>query len=164
MAGARRCGTRWRAESHGLRNAMAPTRRLRLAGLRASPDAGGRLSREGLSCQGNDFPSSASIASWQGRAGLAGVCDMVWLLRQRLRFFLRSSLWFYPLLSIGAALFAAPALRRVDDWTGWTLPISIDGVRAVVGTLTSTLLSFIVFVFSVLLVAVQIASAQLTPR
>jgi uncharacterized membrane protein len=89
---------------------------------------------------------------------------MVWLLRQRLRFFLRSSLWFYPLLSIGAALLAAPALRRVDDWTGWTLPISIDGVRAVVGTLTSTLLTFIVFVFSVLLVAVQIASAQLTPR
>ena len=74
---------------------------------------------------------------------------MVWLLRQRLRFFLRSSLWFYPLLSIGAALFAAPALRRVDDWTGWTLPISIDGVRAVVGTLTKSmqLLTFIVFVF-----------------
>ena len=34
---------------------------------------------------------------------------MVWLLCQRIRFFLRSSLWFYPLLSIGAALLAAPA-------------------------------------------------------
>ena len=85
---------------------------------------------------------------------------MVWFLRQRLQLFLRSSLWFYPILSIGAALLAGPAMRRVDQWTGWTLDISLDGVQAVAGTLTSALLTFIVFVFSVLLVAVQIASAS----
>lgn len=90
---------------------------------------------------------------------------MMWLLRQRLRSFLRSSLWFYPLLSIGAAVLTAGAARWVDAWTGWTQPhVSEDGARAVVGTLSSALLTFIVFVFSVLLVAVQIASAQLTPR
>ena len=89
---------------------------------------------------------------------------MVWLLRQRIRFFLRSSLWFFPLLSVGAALLTVPAVQRLDDWTGWTLSISVDGVRSVTGTLTDALLTFIVFVFSVLLVAVQIASAQLTPR
>jgi uncharacterized membrane protein len=74
-------------------------------------------------------------------------------------------LWFYPLLSIGAALLTAAAAHWLDAWTGWTEPhVSEDGARAVVGTLSSALLTFIVFVFSVLLVAVQIASAQLTPR
>jgi uncharacterized membrane protein len=89
---------------------------------------------------------------------------MWWLLRHRVQSFLRSSLWFYPLLGMAAALLAAVAVRAVDRWTGWTLPLNIDGVRALAGTLASALLTFIVFVFSVLLVAVQLASAQQTPR
>jgi uncharacterized membrane protein len=89
---------------------------------------------------------------------------MLWSLRYRVQSFLRSSLWFYPLLSIGAALLAAAAVRSIDGWTGWTAPLSADGARALAGTLASALLTFIVFVFSVLLVAVQLASAQQTPR
>ncbi len=89
---------------------------------------------------------------------------MSWIRRRRLNAFLRSSLWFYPLLSMAAALLAGPAVRAVDRWTGWTLNVSVDGVRAVAGTLTLALLTFIVFVFSVLLASVQIASAQLSPR
>jgi uncharacterized membrane protein len=89
---------------------------------------------------------------------------MLWLLRHQVQAFLRSSLWFYPLLGMGAALLAAAAVRAVDRWTGWTLPVSVDGVRTLAGTLASALLTFIVFVFSVLLVAVQLASAQQTPR
>ena len=42
--------------------------------------------------------------------------------------------------------------------------MSVDSARAVLGALASSMLTFIVFVFSILLVAVQLASAQLSPR
>ena len=42
--------------------------------------------------------------------------------------------------------------------------MTADGARAVLAALASSMLTFIVFVFSILLVAVQLASAQLTPR
>jgi len=52
----------------------------------------------------------------------------------------------------------------IDQQTGWTLDVSADSARAVGGTLIGSLLTFIVFIFSVLLVAVQLASAQFSPR
>jgi uncharacterized membrane protein len=42
--------------------------------------------------------------------------------------------------------------------------VSPDGARALLAALSSSMLTFIVFVFSILLLAVQLASAQLTPR
>lgn len=89
---------------------------------------------------------------------------MTWRQQYWVRTFLKSSLWPLPLACMVAALVAAPLIRWLDHLTGWTLAVSVDGARAVVGTLTSALLTFIVFVFSILLVAVQMASAQLTPR
>jgi uncharacterized membrane protein len=62
------------------------------------------------------------------------------------------------------ALVMAPVIRWFDSQTGWTLPVSAEDARVVAGNLTGALLTFIVFVFSVLLVALQLASAQLTPR
>jgi uncharacterized membrane protein len=60
---------------------------------------------------------------------------------------------------------AAPALRRLEAATGWTLfGFGPDGARAVVVGLVGSVFTFVVFVFSILLVAVQIASANLTPR
>ena len=55
-------------------------------------------------------------------------------------------------------------MRRIDAVLGWKAVISVDGARAVLGALASSMLTFIVFVFSILLVAVQLASAQLSPR
>jgi uncharacterized membrane protein len=90
---------------------------------------------------------------------------MSWLLRYRFRIFLRSSLWAAPLASIAAAIVAAPLLRAVDARTHWTLlTFGPEGSRAVIGALASSLLTFIVFAFSMILLAVQVASGQLTPR
>src|SRR5262245_21005628 len=90
---------------------------------------------------------------------------MTWLQRYRLGALLRTSIWIVPLGAMLAALAAAPAVRRLDHWLGWSLlGFSPEGARAVLGALAASLMTFIVFVFSILLVAVQIAGAQLTPR
>jgi uncharacterized membrane protein len=79
--------------------------------------------------------------------------------------FLRSSLWLAPVVSIAAALIAAPLIRLLDDRTRWTLlAFGLEGSRAVAGALASSLLTFIVFAFSIILLAVQVAGAQLSPR
>jgi uncharacterized membrane protein len=90
---------------------------------------------------------------------------MTWLQRYRLRAFLASSLWLVPVLGMGLALLAAPLLRRLDAATGWTLfGFGAEGARAVLTGLVASVFTFVVFVFSILLVAVQIASANLSPR
>jgi len=90
---------------------------------------------------------------------------VTWLQRYRLRAFLASSLWIIPVCGVVLALVVSPALRRFDAATRWTLfGFGPDGARAVLGGLVASIFTFVVFVFSILLVAVQIASANLTPR
>lgn len=89
---------------------------------------------------------------------------MTWLSRYRLRSFLRNSIWFLPVMGMLLALSADLLSRRIDACLGWEAEISIEGGRAALSALASALLSFIVFVFSMMLVAVQIASSQLSPR
>ena len=89
---------------------------------------------------------------------------MTWLQRYRIRSFVRNSVWFLPLLGLVAALLLNPLVHRLDAALGWKASVDVDSARAVLGSLTSSLLTFIVFVFSILLVAVQLASAQLSPR
>jgi uncharacterized membrane protein len=90
---------------------------------------------------------------------------MNWLQRYWLRRFARSSLLLFPGLCALLALLAALLARWLDRLTGWTvLNYSVDGARALMGAFTASLLTFIVFVLSSLLIVVQLASAQLTPR
>ena len=90
---------------------------------------------------------------------------MTWLQRYRLRTTLRRSLWLYPVLAVGAALVVAPLVRWVDRVTGWAwLGLTPDGARSILGAFTSSMLTFLVFVVSSMLIVVQLASAQLTPR
>jgi uncharacterized membrane protein len=78
---------------------------------------------------------------------------------------MRASLWLVSAAGMAAALLAAPLLRWIDDRTRWTLlGFAADGARGVLGALVSSLLTFIVFAFSLLLVAAQMASGQFTPR
>jgi uncharacterized membrane protein len=62
------------------------------------------------------------------------------------------------------AMLAIRILFWIDVNQGWDSPIQADTARAVLGTLASSMFTFIVFLSSALLVAVQLASAQLTPR
>ncbi len=90
---------------------------------------------------------------------------MSWRTRFRCRMFLRSSLCVPAIVSMAAALLAAPLIRLADDRMQWTLMgFGLEGSRLVVGALASSLLTFIVFAFSIILLLVQVAGGQLTPR
>ncbi len=63
------------------------------------------------------------------------------------------------------ALLLAPLLRHLDATTRWgLLAFSPNGARSLLGALVASGLSFIIFTFSILLVALQIASGNLSPR
>lgn len=89
---------------------------------------------------------------------------MTWLQRYRLRSFVRSSVWLPSLLGLLAALVANHLMKSVDQTLPWPSRVGVDGARILLTALASSMLTFIVFVFSILLLAVQLASAQLTPR
>ncbi len=89
---------------------------------------------------------------------------MTWLHRYQIRHYFRNSIWILPTFGMLAAFIAVPVLHRVEAALGWESSIGPDTARAVLGTLAPSMFTFIVFVCSALLVAVQLASTQLTPR
>jgi len=89
---------------------------------------------------------------------------MSWLQRYNIHHYFRNSIWILPAISIVAALLLVPLLRRVEAALQWEAAIDPEAARAVLGMMAASMFTFIVFVSSALLVAVQLASAQLTPR
>ena len=89
---------------------------------------------------------------------------MTWLERYRVRHYLANSIWILPSLSIVAALAAVRLLDRVERTMGWASSFNPETARALLGTMAASMFTFIVFVSSALLVSVQLASSQLTPR
>jgi uncharacterized membrane protein len=89
---------------------------------------------------------------------------MTWLQRHRVRHYVGDSIWILPVLGMIAALGIVRVLNAVDAVMGWRSGFHPEAARTVLGTLSSSMFTLIVFVSSALLVAVQLASAQLTPR
>lgn len=90
---------------------------------------------------------------------------MTWLQRYRLRHFLRYSFWLVPVAWMLAAGIALPCVRWLDQETGLRLfGYSEDGARQVLSGLSSSMLTFMVFAVSALLLALQLASSALSPR
>ena len=91
---------------------------------------------------------------------------MGWNRRYALRSYIRSSLWVMPLLTYLVTMIAIRVLSAVDEWLGWTWnwKIEVTVAQSAIETVIAASLSFIVFTFSSLLVAIQVASTQLTPR
>lgn len=90
---------------------------------------------------------------------------MTWIQRYQLRQFLRTSLLLFPMACLLAALVLAPVLRWLDQRMAWrALDFSPEGARAVLGAFTGSMLTFIVFVLSALLIVLQLASGQFSPR
>src|SRR6516165_10634110 len=89
---------------------------------------------------------------------------MTWLQRYRLRHYVSNSIWIWPLLSMVVAIVAVRVLYWIEKEMGWESDLPTSTVQAVLGTLASSMFTFIVFVSSALLVAVQLASSMLTPR
>lgn len=91
---------------------------------------------------------------------------MSWVARHRLRRFVKYSFWFYPSLSLLIAwLLGRVMVEFVPDAD---LRIfqqgNIEGTRTVMGALAASMMTFIVYAVSALLLAVQLASGQITPR
>ena len=79
--------------------------------------------------------------------------------------YLKSALWTVPLVAIAFVLLLTPPLRAFDAWLGWRLAgLGPPGATALYQTVITLALSFLVFTFGSLLVAIQVAGGQLTPR
>ncbi len=90
---------------------------------------------------------------------------MTWLQRYRIRSMLQNAIWVLPCAGLALALIAGGVVDHLESHVQYTFyDVGPEGARALVAALVGATFSFIVFVFSVLLVAVQIASAQLSPR
>jgi uncharacterized membrane protein len=89
---------------------------------------------------------------------------MTWLQRYRARHYVSESIWVLPVLATLAAVVAVRLLHRLEGDLDWQSPVHPDTARAVLGTIVSSLLTSVVFVCSALLIAVQLVSAQLSPR
>lgn len=91
---------------------------------------------------------------------------MTWLSRYRLGEFARSSFWLFPSLALLVAwligklvlgLVPHPNWPRFDDG-------DVEGMRVSMAAFASSMLTFMVYAVSALLLAVQLASGQITPR
>jgi uncharacterized membrane protein len=90
---------------------------------------------------------------------------MNWKQLYGLRSYLKSSLWVVPFIAIPFELVATRLLHSLDARLGWTLlGLAVPGAQAFLQAIVTSTLSFVVFTFGSLLVAIQVASAQLTSR
>lgn len=89
---------------------------------------------------------------------------MDWLQRYQLRQYVRNSIWVLPLLGIVAALVLVRVLYWIDERLGWQMMFDPDAAKIVLVSLATAVFTFIVYIASALLLAMQLASAQLTPR
>jgi uncharacterized membrane protein len=89
---------------------------------------------------------------------------MTWLQRYRVRHYLSNSLWIPAVIALAAAVTLVRLLHWLEGVMGWESGMNPDTMRTVLGTLAGAMFTFIVFVCSSLLLVVQLASAQLSPR
>ena len=90
---------------------------------------------------------------------------MSWLLKFRLREELRAGIWLIPSCCGLGGLLVGMGMWRLDRWAGWTLvQYTHEGATALTAAIVTATLTFVGTAFTVLLVAAQFASSQLTPR
>lgn len=79
--------------------------------------------------------------------------------------YLRSALWTVPLVAVALEVVAINLLRYADRYVAWDIVgLEPAGAQALFQSVITLTLSFIIFTFGSLLVAIQIAGGQLTPR
>ena len=89
---------------------------------------------------------------------------MSWLRRYRIRLYIRNSLWILPTSSILLAMLVVAVLTRFESAMGVRSGISSDTARIVLSMVAASTFTLLVLVSSAMLLAVQLASAQLSPR
>ena len=90
---------------------------------------------------------------------------MTWNLRYQVKTYIRSALWIIPFFALLLEQVAGALAQAVDTRLAWKgLEFGVEGAKALLNAITTPTLSFIVFTFGSLLVAIQVASGQYTPR
>lgn len=91
---------------------------------------------------------------------------MTWNQWYAFRSYVRSSLWIVPFIALLLEQVTFRAVYTLDASIQWVprWPFGLSGTQTALQTIITLILSFIVFTFGSLLVAVQVASGQLTPR
>jgi uncharacterized membrane protein len=90
---------------------------------------------------------------------------MTWNRRYQVKSYLRSALWIIPFFAVPLEQVAWLLARAIDTRFAWKgLALGITGAQAMFNAVITLALSFIVFTFGSLLVAIQVASGQYTPR
>jgi uncharacterized membrane protein len=90
---------------------------------------------------------------------------MNWVTRHRVGAYLRGSAWPVPTAAIPVALAVAPLVRALDDRMGWRLlGYAPAEAIALLGAIIPAALTMVVLILSMLLLAVQLASSQFSPR
>jgi uncharacterized membrane protein len=91
---------------------------------------------------------------------------MGWNRWYAIRSYLRSSLWIVPLLAVVVEQVGIRFTSIIDRSLRWAplFRITADEASRAMDTIETLTISFLVFTFGSMLVALQVASAQLTPR
>src|SRR5262245_56079786 len=91
---------------------------------------------------------------------------MTWRRRYVLKSYFGSSLWVVPFAASLAEIATIRGMEWLDDWIAWqpASPFSLQSAQTVLTAIVTVNLSFLAFTFASMLVAIQVAGAQLTPR
>lgn len=89
---------------------------------------------------------------------------MTWLQWYRIRYYFRNSLWVMPALGMVVGMVLVWTLHWIETVMGWKSTFDPDSARAALSTLASSIFTLVVFVSSAILVILQLASSQLSPR
>src|SRR5512136_2295213 len=98
---------------------------------------------------------------------------MLWNRQYIIKSYIRSSLWLVPFFAVLAYMVVTRITFSIGRWllqnglideTTAFLGLSMSGARTMLETVITLNLSFVVFTFGSLLVAIQVAGGQYTPR
>jgi uncharacterized membrane protein len=91
---------------------------------------------------------------------------MGWNRLYSLKSYIKSSLWLVPFIALLLYILAIRTVYLLEPWLAsielW--PWGVEGTQRLLETIITMTLTFVVFTFGSLLVAIQIAGGQLTPR
>jgi len=98
---------------------------------------------------------------------------MLWNRRYIIKSYIRSSLWLVPFFAVLVYMVVTRITHGIGDWLLHTgridettafLGLTMAGARSMLETVVTLNLSFVVFTFGSLLIAIQVAGGQYTPR
>jgi uncharacterized membrane protein len=91
---------------------------------------------------------------------------MHWNRWYAIKSYIRSALWIAPVIALALEQVVIRMLVRLDAYLDWVprISVTVSGATITLDTATTLAVSFLVFTFGSMLVAIQVASGQLTAR